>query len=233
MEKSSILFLSAGNSPYLNNLKRLANNLRKFEPNCRFHVWDLGLGEKNVEEFKREFPWVEVKRFPFENYPDYFRLDVRHAGEWVWKPVIINLEAQEYDGLMFWMDSANLLNRPMDWERNFLSENGIYTPHSDGNLTKWIHPKVWEYLKIPEHFRGPYHMRTAGLVGMDLSKGYVKEFTKEWSDLAQDINAIAPPGADRSNSRQDQSIMTYVYWKLFDREGFMRYDHQVSARVHQ
>ena len=233
MGDNPILFVSAGNYPYFKYFKRMANNLKTFEPNCKFHLWDLGLTEQQVEEFQEEFPWVVIKRFPFENYPDYFRLDVRPKGEYAWKPVIIDLEAQEWDGLMFWMDSPNLVLQSLVWERNHLSKNGIYSPVSSGTLRTWTHPKVLEYLKIPEHFRDSYHMRSAGLVGMDLSKPFVREFTKEWSELAQDINAIAPEGTHRGNHRQDQSIMTYVFYKLFEREKFEDYIHQVSIRYHQ
>jgi hypothetical protein len=67
------------------SLRQMLGSVRRFEPNMRTIVYDLGLTVGQRLRIKIAFPNVEMRRFPLEQYPAHFDIKVR-AGEYAWNP---------------------------------------------------------------------------------------------------------------------------------------------------
>ena len=51
-----------------------------------------------------------------------------------------------------------------------------------------------------------------GFIGVDYSVDWVRNLVKDWHDLALTPMCICPPGSSRRNHRQDQAILTILYY---------------------
>jgi hypothetical protein len=58
--------------------------------------------------------------------------------------------------------------------------------------------------------------RDGAIVGVDLTNQGAVRVLEEWAHLAQQKDCIAPPGSDRENHRQDQAVLTLLYYAYTD-----------------
>jgi hypothetical protein len=124
-----------------------------FEPRLGYNnetrviVYDLGLTTAEAKAIKHCYPAVTVRPFDFGSYPSYFNIGVA-AGEYAWKPVIVEAVASELGGLVLWLDAGVIV--VVDVRRAFdvVEKHGVYTPTSPGNVQKWTHPGTLRYLHV-------------------------------------------------------------------------------------
>lgn len=177
-------------------------------------MWDLGLSEGNQQRLATEFPVTLKRRFPFETYPPYFNIEVA-AGEYAWKPVAIAHVAEEIqDDILLWCDAGNRQMGTFDRIEAVIRTQGVYTPISWGTVKRWTHPACLEYMRIntgdPVLELWP---RNGAIVGFDLGNVAAVSMLGEWSRLAQVQDCIAPAGSNRENHRQDQAVLTLLYYR--------------------
>jgi hypothetical protein len=178
-------------------------------------VWDLGLSSANLESLHNAYPRINYRRFPYEEYPAWFCIDV-NAGEYAWKPVAIWRTALEVkEGVLLWCDAGNRLGNNLDSICEIIQRQGVYSPISAGTVRKWTHPGCLYWFGISDMDsileRWP---RNGAIVGFDVNQGAAWRFLEEWAALAQQKDCIAPEGSSRENHRQDQAVLTILYYKF-------------------
>jgi hypothetical protein len=211
-QRDLVIVTGADSSHFMSALQFLESALQQ-EPDADAIFWDLGLTDLESEELHDRFPTVIMKNFPFSAYPTYFAIE-KNSGEYAWKPVAIELTALAYTSgnsqpIIVWCDAGNLLRRRLSWVRMFTAGRGIYAPISPESVATWTHNKTLDQFALTPRQLNRDNT-AAGLVSFDLSKTASVDIMILWSTLAQTRALIAPPGSNRSNHRQDQSILSCI-----------------------
>lgn len=199
-----ITFVTAASSNHFKSLCQLLNTLR----GQKVFVYDLGLTSGEGNHIRSMFN-VTFRVFPFHMYPSYMSLTAQDAGAYAWKPIIVSEVFGEIDGVLIWCDAGNKVTDP-DALEQCVRTSGIYSPRSSGTLSQWTHPISLSVMGVPRQWYG-FNMRNAACIGF--LKGSADPLLAEWKLFALNKNAVLPTGADRSNHRHDQSILTFLYYK--------------------
>jgi hypothetical protein len=202
-------------------------------------VWNLGLSDANVLKLEEDFPTTHKRRFPFEEYPKYFDIHVA-AGEYAWKPVAIAKivqevqEIQHENTILLWCDAGNRAMSADVFQRieAVVRQQGVYTPTSWGTVRRWTHPSCLQYFSLDSgHPMLELWPRNGAIVGFDVSNASAKAFLHNWAHLAQIKECIAPEGSDRENHRQDQAVLTILYY-LFTNNQYLE-NSDLNMATHQ
>jgi uncharacterized protein DUF1647 len=173
-------------------------------------VFDLGLRASERSKLERRFPDAEVRTFDYSTYPDYFDIRV-DAGQYAWKPVIVNRVLHEFKRPVCWMDAGNVVSEPLIDLRSALTLAGMYSPLGRGTVREWTHPKTIEFLGVNDSDSILDDRNLSGYcVGVNYECEPAVEVVREWAKCALTKECIAPEGSDRSNHRQDQSVLTIL-----------------------
>lgn len=184
-------------------------------------VYDLGLTSNTLHILQEK--GIAVRSFPFSQHKAYFNIDV-HAGQYAWKPVIIQSVANDFpEENILWMDAGNIVHQSLEALDAFITKNGIYTAVSSGTVKKWTHPDTLKYMHVPNKML-VFPCRNAACVGFNPRIPYAKQVLQEWSDLAQIEECIAPSGSSRSNHRQDQAVLTILFYKCIMTHSFAMFN---------
>lgn len=214
---TSFVIATGASSDHACWLVNMLASLHKRRPEWQVVVYDLGLkGDLNYTHLNMVHPkGIQLRRFQYANYPDYFRID-QAAGEYAWKPVIIKEMADEF-GTVLWLDSGDSVGKKdnLTFVKDQLDSVGFYSPHSVGTLGEWTHPSSLEHFGIQPDAAGlaPYEGKSncnGAFVGFNRDSPAYQKVLVPWAQCALDRNCIAPIGSDRSNHRQDQAILTVL-----------------------
>ncbi len=181
------------------------------------HVWDFGISAESLAHLEVSFKnkGIRIHRFPFEEYPDYFAIE-KEAGHYAWKPVAIYLTALEVrEGVLLWCDAGNRRDGPLENARIVIRSQGVYSPISAGTMRTWTHPGCLAWFGIGEEdpvLRLP--PRNGAIVGFDLGNVRAWQLLETWAELAQQKDCIAPAGSSRANHRQDQAVLSVLYYRF-------------------
>ena len=214
------------------SLLRLLESIERFEPSARTTVWNLGLSAE-VEATIAQMDWVDLRVFNFGDYPDYFDIRV-NAGEYAWKPTIINHMNSGKPELLVWLDAGTLVLGELTWFRKIVGKLGFFSPPSSGNLKTWVHPRTLEKLGFtadPSLFRNV----SGGVVGYRTDSRRATALIGEWAAAALDPDCIAPQGSSRLNHRQDQAVLSVLAIQrgFSGREKFRSLARPVNIAIHQ
>jgi hypothetical protein len=118
--------------------------------------------------------------------------------------------------VLLWFDAGNKITESLEPLINVVKTQGIYSALSWYTVRIFTHPKTLEFFSIP----GDSPMlektpRNAAMLGFDLDSEKGMNFVKEFARLALIKDCIAPEGSSRANHRQDQAVMTVLYYNLF------------------
>ena len=207
-----LTLVTAVNTRFFNFLKQIIKNVtetsNKSNTEIRIVVYNLGMTDEELDEIK-SFSNIILENFDFSRYPDH----VDNILNFAWKPIIIHDACEKYGGLVHWMDSRNLYDN-FSKLIEILEKDYIYSARSSGTVRKWTHPKCLEYMN--GHKYVDLRCRNAAFVGINYNINWVREFVKEWRDLALIKECICPDGSSLSNHRQDQSILTILYYRYHE-----------------
>lgn len=227
----NLIIVTAANSLYYKTMLNLLNSLDKYE-NKHIIIWDLGLLEEEKKNIKKCFNYIEVKQFDFSKYPSFFNIDI-NAGEYAWKPVIIKKTFEQYDGFILWLDAGCIISHRLNSIRNLIKIYGFYCPYSQDSIQSWTHEKTLDFFKLPKnHYRKK--MLSAGIVGINKKSKKTEKIINEWSTLAYKRDVIAPYGSNRNNHRQDQSLLSIIFYKYYKKNpGLCRifYDFKAHQKI--
>jgi hypothetical protein len=198
-------FVTAASSNHFKSVCQFLETIR----GERTYFYDIGLSSDESKQLRERFQ-VEYRVFPFERYPSFVSLASQDAGAYAWKPIIIADVYQEVNGVLIWCDGGNKIHN-VEQLTHAIKENGIYTPTSSGTIARWTHPTALTTMNVPPGWH-EFNMRNAACIGF-VKSPISDMFIKEWRETALNKDASIPDGANRSNHRWDQSILTYLYYK--------------------
>ena len=203
-----LVIVTGADSSHFKSLRQFLASLFAYEPGIRAIAFDLGLSSAEVASLQNNFQDLEIRRFPFEDYPEYFDIRI-NAGQYAWKPVIVGNLLEEFHGCVCWMDAGNVVTSPLSWLRRITSKHGLYSPWSLGCIADWTHPGTLAALEVP-----PKMLTRPNLNGACVAVCYenltARELILRWRACALDKNCIAPPGSSRDNHRQDQALLSVL-----------------------
>jgi hypothetical protein len=216
-----ITFVTACNQRYFNNWLFVYNNIHKLYPEADIYFFDLGCDDP---EYIKKLDKVNYFYFDFSEYPDWFNVNNKSRGEWAWKSICIQrirnllIKSGKSDTVLFWSDSCNNFNEVNKNMEKYCRIHGLFSNTSSGSVQRWTVPKTIEALDGYKYI--DYPMRNAAYMGFYIKLGWVNEFIDELVISCLNKDVIAPEGSDRSNHRQDQSVMTLLYYKYSEIYGF-------------
>lgn len=202
--------------------------------NVSLVIYDLGINQDDWEKVRymfRDENNIIWKKFDYLLYPSYLNINI-NAGEYAWKPVILYDTCEEFKGIVIWMDSGNLILKRLDKFFNHISKNYIYSGESSGDIKKWTHELTLQYMNCdPSNYN--LTNRNGACIGVNYEIDWVRTFVSEWKNLALTKECIAPHGSSRQNHRQDQAILTVLYYKYQKEHKFsITYNSHYNYSIH-
>ena len=226
--------VTASDNFFFDSLVQLLDNVtfnKKFE---NIIVYNLGLEKSQINTIYSNFPKVILKNFQFNKFPKHVgeRDNFNKLGSYSWKSVIIYDEVIYSKNLVLWMDSANLLDGSIDNLKKIISFKGIYSPYSDGVINNWTHNTTLELMKVNTKISNKRNL-TGGIIGVDPSNKKVVQFINTWRTKCLDPNLINPVGSSRENHRQDQSLLSILFYKNFSKGYYFKSKRISGIKVNQ
>lgn len=189
------------------SLLNLLKSVEKFEPSARLTVWNLGLTDQVLSQISK-MSRVRLMHFDFSLYPSYFEIS-NEAGQYAWKPVLINRTVSTKKELLLWLDAGCLLQGRLKWLRRIAEGLEFFSPFSSGTIKDWTHPGTLSYLNFQGH-PNKHRNLNAAIVAFRTDSIKAMSLLKDWSTCAQNRDCIAPAGSSRLNHRQDQAVLTVL-----------------------
>lgn len=215
----------------LNNIFTIINNEEHNKYNIKIIFYDLGLIKKEIDILNKNFKFLEFNKFNFEKYPEHVDLNKYYDDfcSYAWKPIIINEVCQKYNTLIYWFDTKSNFN---DFTNiiEILKTKYIYSPISGGTIERWTHPTTIKLLKAVKYLN--YEPRAGGIIGINSKIDWCKNLIKDWKELSLNKDIIIPDGSSRLNHRQDQSIISILYYIYLEKYNFDRIDHYININPH-
>ncbi|MDC0141997.1 DUF1647 domain-containing protein [bacterium] len=228
------LVTGANSGEYFNFLKQILNNVIQVSNNkniqIRIIIYNLGLNDSELDEIML-YSYVTLENFDFNKYPEHVSLEKYYGFNcsYAWKPIILYEVCEKYGGLVHWMDTRNLYYNFSNLIQ-VLQNNHIYTPTSWGPVKKWTHPLCLKYMNGYKYKHLP--SRNGAIVAVNYNIDWIKKFVKEWRDLALIKECICPEGSNRGNHRQDQAVLTILYYKYKEIYKFKDFNRYIDLTVH-
>lgn len=210
---SDLILVSGSDSSHAKSLLQWFKSAIEHEPDLDIVIYDLGLTPEQKKQFQtlqERHLRLDLRTFHFENYPSYFDIKIS-AGEYAWKPTIINELTMEFNRPICWMDAGNLIKEPLTFIKRMMNQTGFYSPSSKGTIEDWTHPMTLQALNYPNE-----HLKETNLNGACIAfnplNPEAKSLLDRWAHAAMDKDIIAPRGSNRNNHRQDQATLSALYY---------------------
>lgn len=227
IQKSSLTIVTGADSKYFRCLYQFLQSITRHKTYKRFQIeiYDLGLtlSQRNLLENKyASCAQFSFQDFPFEQYPEYFKLKSLNVGgseqechgSYAWKPAIIANVLAKTQGCVLWLDSATIIRGQLTPIIECLECNGVYVPFGGtGLLSAYTHADTLNLLKVPTSFYN-YRIRAAGVCGFNYNFSLIRQLVHEWYSLALVEECISPKGSSLQNHRYEQSILTILLYQL-------------------
>lgn len=203
------------------------------------HFYDLGLNEdhrRHIENLASASPLqLYIHTFDFDKYPDWVHIS-KNAGQWAWKPQCIKDVMDNYienpnNSIIMWNDSCNVFINDLTDIINIVMHHSIYSPISSGSVKKWTHPDTIRYFQL--EVISDLAMRNAAISAYYLGHPFVKKFINDYAKYCLLKNCIYPEGSNRQNHRQDQSVLTCLYYIYYLNYKFKIVNEQFGVNIHR
>lgn len=212
--KENLVFVTGADNSFFESLVQLVDHFQNKFPNNTLIIYNLGINERKLSNLISSYPNIIVKQFNFHEYPTFYskRDNFKKLGSYAWKSAIIYEVIKEYESQVIWMDTGNLVKGKLIFLRIVLSAFGFVSPFSVGSIKEWTHPSVLDVLSVKSNISKKRNL-TGGLVGFDYSNENSMKLLKDWFTFSKDEQYISPPNSNRSNHRQDQSLLSILYYQ--------------------
>lgn len=216
-KKIKVRIVTGADTSHARSLNNLLTSIQNCTTKASVTIYDLGLSDIEAQELgnrARLMPGWEVKKFQYKDYPDYFAI-TNNAGEYAWKPVIIESELDKNQGehCLFWLDAGNIVPSSLRMAVHSTMRLGLWSPNSQANVETWTHKTSQSKFGIEKRLLRQRN-RSGGIVGINVTSPVAACAVHWWSLAAQSHEWIAPPGSSRANHRQDQSLLTMICYRL-------------------
>ena len=195
-------------------LNEFLSSIRKFKNNIieKVIVYDLDIIDEHWDLIQKTFKesYFVFKKFDYKNYPEWYNINI-NAGEYAWKPAIINECSLDYENnILVWMDSGTLITNYLDDLNKSIDNTNLHSGTTSGTIKDWTYYKTIEMLKP---INSNLQNRNGSCIGFNCKTKWVKKFITEFYTYSRKKECIAPKGSSRKNHRQDQSLFTILYYK--------------------
>lgn len=235
-EKSmEVVVVTGASSNHFPSLLQFLRELKKAEDAAKSLrvvtiAYDLGLTPHEHGTVASQFSHVVLRRFDYSKHPEWFDIN-REAGAYAWKPCLFRDVVSEHRGpLVIWNDAGNIITN-LELLAQTVSRASVYTPYSCDRIDVWAHPKTMEYMGVTPEER-PLKNRNAAVVGINSGVEYARDLVDSWARLASVKECIAPDGSSRDNHRQDQSLLTVLYYRSLRAHSFRDFTEYAGFTVH-
>jgi hypothetical protein len=218
---NKLVIITGASATHQRSLFQLINSISTFEKDAEVHIFDLGMDS----EFKEKVRLYCVNhKFFLHNYdfsqkPDWMDIKNPQKGEWAWKADCINRVAELHSGeerdqktTLLWLDAGNKLIANLSLINRYIQSYKFWSPASEGNIKKWTHQTQIDLIIGSDKHNHKQNLNGA-MVGFNLNSSRSLALLREWSELSEDQQAIAPEGSSRVNHRQDQSLITLLAYR--------------------
>lgn len=208
-------FVVISDTYYFQNLVNLITSIIKHEINPKIVVYDIGLNKKDINYLDLNFN-LEVKKFEFQNYPDFVsrRDEFQKLGSYSWKPIILWTEFNLTNENIIYLDSRCLVTKELNLMKFIVRKFGFFSPQSSNKLKDWTHETTLKTMKVEKNLLKKRNI-SAGILGIGKNKK-VEKLLQTWYESSIIEEKISPKGSSRLNHRQDQSILTICIHKYFN-----------------
>jgi hypothetical protein len=208
--------ITGADSTHFKSMLQLINSLNIFEKsNYNLVVYDLGLSIEETEYFKRLHPAITLIKFDYSKFPAFYNIKV-NAGCYAWKPAIIKEEYQKLakGSFILWLDAGCFVRKRLLLIRASLYFKEFYSPFSAEAIKKLtIQQTILALGAIKQQNK---KMLSGGIVGFRSGTLRNNNLIEKWFKASQDINSIAPEGSTRDNHRYDQSLLSLLYYNVYN-----------------
>ena len=229
---TNICFVTGCNSYYFKKWCLLYNSIVTYHSNALIYFFDLGLTTDEVNEINEMKKFKIIYHyFNFENYPSWVNIK-NIAGQWAWKSQCIKIVLDNNTSIKYiiWCDSLNSIDKNLFGLFQFLDKNNIYTNNTSGTVKTWTYDATIQYFNA-ENFIN-YPMKNGALQAYNVTIPWVKQFIYDYANYSLIKECIFPDGSDRSNHRQDQSILTILYYKYKEVYNFDDNNSYMGISIH-
>ncbi|KAF0690351.1 Aste57867_18282 [Aphanomyces stellatus] len=204
----SLAFVTACDEVYMQNgrLANLVGSIHYWEPSTTIEIYDLGLSAASRAEIQT---WrrTTLLQLPFDQLPHHFR-DLRRT--YAFKPWGL-VQALGRTRHVLWIDANMELRRPVDDIRAILAQHGVfYTVQRQRFPNTRFHAAATIRrfnCTVPLYSRPQV---PAGLQAYTRGSWAYDHVLQPLVACAMDDTCIAPPGTNRSNHRQDQTVLNAI-----------------------
>lgn len=211
---SELTIVSGANDDFFESLcYNLLESIKQHET-AKVIVWDLGLCEKNLNYLLQSYPHVKLMKFEFSKYPDYFSLKSQSYGfksVCIWES--IKISETKY---LFWLDAGCKLTGRLNAVRYLLNIYGFYSPFSSTTTGELTYKSVLDHFENGHLEIGNKKMLNGACVAINVFNPKSFSIIREWYDLTFNKELLIPKGSNRENHRQDQSLLTLIYYSRYD-----------------
>lgn len=191
-------------------------------------VYDLGdLSQEFKHNLSASYPLLIWKQFDYSKYPDYYQVKV-NAGEYAWKSACLyetlmcmqpGLTSNE-DHFLLWCDAGNYVDENIEELLIYTKNKLIYSPYSNGTISKWTHPTVLRYFGIENNVEFLNKLnRNGAIMSFYVNNANVQKLLKDFYEYSKIKDAICPEGSSRANHRQDQALFTILFFQFMNKHG--------------
>lgn len=213
--RKNIILVSAASEEYYKYLEVLVKKAIKTNYFKKIIIYDLGLSTSQILILKKN-KHIEYRKFNFSEYPDFFSTkdssNQFKIGSYAWKAAIIYEVMMEFKSQIVWLDSANLINKFFIFYRIALTYLGSLSPFSVDKISKWTYLDVLRKLQVDQKIYNKTNLNGA-IIGFDYHNNRGLSNLVKWKNYCFDEDLICPEGSNRSNHRQDQSLLSIVLYE--------------------
>ena len=226
-----LVVLGAISSNHFQEAQDMIATVQMHLPHTKLIIYDLGLTENQHEDVS-SYCNVELRMFPFENYPPYFK----HLRVFAWKPVMVSSVAQEYEVILYGDASLRLCGSVQEMLlpllREFPFSPGPTSPRPFVTMTR---EGMLDYLQFnlsrKEGFETLPRAMQGGIFIIWANKMMMDKFLNNWADCAIHEKCIDPkneqdsrckwdllqsnPGAYIGCHRFDQAALNVILYREF------------------
>lgn len=212
--KKKLTIITGANEAYYESMMHnLLESVRRHEKDVNVVVWDLGLNDRQKEDvinWLSECLWGGVvKELPREELPPFYADMSTYAFKsyCIYQTMKMNLSEQ-----YIWLDAGCGLSGSLDAERNLISRYGFYSPHSSTTCAALTYATVLDEFGDEYCGYGDKQMLASGVVGFDINDKKAVAVITDWYHLTFKKELLAPEWSNKENHRQDQSLLSMVYY---------------------
>jgi hypothetical protein len=230
---SHCAIITGASFSYFARLKNLVGSILLHDPARIIVVYDLGLNEEQAAELAswgvvvESIEGVHVTKLHGESGEGWDR------SSYSFKPQVLSHALAKYRCVL-WLDSSFEIHSPLDCLLNYIEANGLLL-----SVNNWLFPSAYAHPASLQHF-GVWHPANnvslhqavqeqiaasglplevqSGIVGISSSHRHVLDLVVQpWVECARLSQCIAPDGSDKSNHRQDQTVLNAIIFSINSR----------------